>query len=277
MTLVPDDMWGGGGYDYATLSQNIAGVAAGQMYFMTAQVNLPANGVYCNIQFATDAENIVAYNYDMSAQNGAVNASGIFKTAPSSLSLSVNCNDYSGGSTTINTYIAFGNVQLSVYAPSAGTNPIRAVPVEGLTNNDFSSGQAPWTTYDRTGRMTFAIVDNAARVTFTRIDSRYESQSYYQQTLSRPTEAGQRIRVVADVYFYIPNSGTRCWGNINVGSPFAWYLDPVTSSQLVHVDASIVLDSGTNIFAFETSCVGTRGTTYVSLDNVYLTLNAPPP
>ena len=275
LALVPDDWIGFGGSDYASLSQNIAGVSAGQMYFMTAQVNIPANGVYCNIQFAAGSESLVSFGYGMSAQNGAVNASGIFKTAPTSLTLTIYCSDYSGGSSTINTWAAFDNVQLSVYNPSAGSNPIRAVPMEALTNNDFSFGQSPWTTYDRTGRMTFGIVNAAARVTFNKIDARYESQSYWQQVLKRPSEAGQRVRVQADVYFYIPNSGTRCWGDITLGSPFVWYLNPVASSQSVHVDAQVVLTQGATEFTFETSCVGTGPSTYVSLDNVYVTLNAP--
>lgn len=275
LSLVADDWMGFGGSDYAGLSQNIAGISAGQMYFMTVQVNIPANGVYCNVQFQAGSEYLVSFDYGMSAQNGAVNASGILKTAPTSLTLSVYCSDYSGGSSTINTWAAFDNVQLSVYNPSAGTNPIRPVPMEALTNNDFSSGLSPWTTYDRTGRMNFAIVNGAARVTFNKINVRYESQSYYQQVLKRPSEAGQRVRVQADVYFYIPNSGTRCWGDITVGSPFVWYLDPVTSSQAVHVDAQVVLTQGATGFTFETSCVGTGASTYVSLDNVYVTLNAP--
>lgn len=274
LTLVPDEWMGMGGYDYASLSQNVAGISAGQMYFMTAQVTLPSSGVYCYIQFSADTENLVSFDYGMSAQNGAVNASGIFKTAPASLTLSINCNDYSGGSATVNTWAAFDNIQLSVYNPTAGTNPIRPVPIEGLTNHDFSTGLSPWTTYDRTGRMTFAIVDNAARVTFNKIDARYESQSYYQQVLKRPTEVGQRVRVQADVYFYVPNGGTYCWGNIYLGNPANWYLS-VTSSQAVHIDNTIVMTYGTTEFTFETSCVGTGASTYVSLDNVYVTLNAP--
>ena len=267
---------GFGGYDYAALSQDVAEITAGQMYFMTAQVTLQSSSVYCTIQFDAGSENLVSFNYGMSAQNGAVNASGIFNTAPSNLVLSVYCNDNSGGSSTVDTSIAFDNIQLSVYNPSVGTNPIRAVPLEGLANNDFSSGQlAPWTTYDRTSRMTFAIVNNAARVTFNKIDARYQSQSYYQQTLLKPSEAGQRVRVQADVYFYIPNAGTQCWGNIYLGQPNNWYLDPVTSSQAVHVDATILLTYGSPTFTFETSCVGTGAMTYVSLDNVFVTLNAP--
>lgn len=274
LTLVTDDLMGMGGYDYATLSQNIAGITAGQMYFMTAQVTLPPSTAYCSIQFSAGTENLLSFDYGQSAQNSAVNASGIFKTAPSTLTLSVNCNDYSNSPSTINTWAAFDNIQLSVYNPSAGTNPIRAVPFEGLMNNDFSSGLSPWTTYDRTRRMTFAIVDSAARVTFNNIDARYESQSYYQQVMTRPSETGQRVRVQADVYFYVPNAGTYCWGNIYLGNPANWYFEARTS-QAVHVDETIVLTYGTSEFTFETSCVGTGGSTYVSLDNVYLTMNAP--
>jgi hypothetical protein len=274
LALVPEEFMGFGGSDYATLSQNIAGIAAGQMYFMTAQVTLPPSTAYCNIQFSAGAENLLSFDYGQSAQNGAVNASGIFKTAPTTLTLSVYCSDYSGGSATINTWAAFDNIQLSVYNPSAGTNPIRPVPMEALTNNDFSTGLSPWTTYDRTRRMTFAIIDGAARVTFNNIDARYESQSYYQQTMQRPTEIGQRVRVQADVYFYVPNGGTYCWGNIYLGNPANWYAEARTS-QAVHVDATVVMTYGTNGFTFETSCVGTGGSTYVSLDNVYVTLNAP--
>ena len=122
--------------------------------------------------------------------------------------------------------------------------------------------------------MTFAIVDSAARVTFNNIDARYESQSYYQQVMTRPSEIGQRVRVQADVYFYVPNAGTYCWGNIYLGNPANWYFEARTS-QAVHVDETIVLTYGTSEFTFETSCVGTGGSMYVSLDNVYLTMNAP--
>ena len=274
LALVPNDWMGFGGSDYATLSQNIAGITAGQMYFMTAQATLPPSTAYCNNQFSAGTENLLSFDYGQSAQNGAVNASGIFKTAPYTLTLSVNCNDYSGSSGTINTWAAFDNIQLSIYNPSAGSNPIRAFPVEGLTNNDFSTGLSPWTTYDRTGRMTFGIVNSAARVTFNNIDARYESQSYYQQIMTRPSETGQRVRVQADVYFYVPNGGTYCWGNIYLGNPANWYFEARTS-QAVHVNQTIVLTYGTSEFTFETSCVGTGGSTYVSLDDVYVTLNAP--
>ena len=128
LSLVADDWMGFGGSDFAGLSQNIAGISAGQMYFMAAQVNIPANGVYCNIQFQAGSEYLVSFDYGMSAQNGAVNASGIFKTAPTSLTLSVYCSDYSGGSSTINTWAAFDNIQLSVYNPSASTNPSAPSP-----------------------------------------------------------------------------------------------------------------------------------------------------
>jgi hypothetical protein len=128
LALVPEEFMGFGGSDYAALSQNVAGISAGQMYFMTAQVTLPPSTASCMIQFSTGAENLLSFDYGLSAQNGAVNASGIFKYAPSTITLSVYCSDYSGGSATINTWAAFDNIQLSVYNPPPARTPFAPSP-----------------------------------------------------------------------------------------------------------------------------------------------------
>ena len=136
--------------DYAVLSQSFDGGSAGQVYFLSVDVELPSLSACsqgtCIIKFSIENQDLLVFKYGMSAQQGSVNASGILGGNPSHLDLKVNCDDYSGNE--VYTHASFANVQLSVYNPSAGTNPIRPVATEGLTNNNFDSGiLSPWTTY----------------------------------------------------------------------------------------------------------------------------------
>jgi len=266
-----------GGNDYASLSQNLAGISAGQVYFVTAQVTLPSSSAYCNIQFdaGTDrSENLVSFDYGTSAQNGAVNASGIFKAAPSSLVLSVNCNDYDGGSGTISTSAAFDNVQLSVYNPSIGTNPIRPMRTEGLVNNDFSTGSlSPWTTDSTSGRMDFTVTNGAARMTFARLMSQYNSPAWIMQLLAKPAEETQNVRITADVYIYVSDGATKCTAQIFAGQPVAWTATDIANSQGFRVDVSQTLTQGSQWFYLYGNCQGTGTASYVSFDNVYFSMN----
>ena len=264
---------GFGGYDYATLSQNIAGITAGQVYFLTVQVSLPSSNAYCSIQFSAGSENLVSFDYG-GAQNGAVNASGIFRSVPSSLALSVNCNDWSGSAGTINTWIAFDNVQLSVYNPSAGTNPIRPVRAEGVVNNDFSSGSiSPWVSDSTTGRMDFNVVDGAARMTFSRIVPQYNSPAWIYQLLNKPSEETQNVRITADVYIYVSNGATKCTAQIRGGQPVAWTVSDIATSQGYRVDVSQTLTQGSNWFYLYGNCQGTGSASYVAFDNVHFSMN----
>ena len=268
-------MWWGDAYDSAALSQTFTGATAGQAYFFTTQLNLPAKTSqgYCDVYFNAGSEILFSYNYDMSAQYRSVNTSGIFNAAPSNLELTVSCSDYSGSPTDI--WASFDDVQLSVYGPLAGTSPIRPVSAEGIINNNFDSGTlSPWTTSSTTGRMDFNVVSGRAVITYSRIDVRYTSPSWIMQTLNKPSEDGQNVRIQADVWINIPNSGTTCVAQINGGSPVAWTSPTVGTSQFYHVDVSQTLTQGSTYFYLYGSCTGTGSTTSISFDNVFFTLNA---
>lgn len=209
----------------------------------------------------------------MNAQYGSVYASGIFKTAPSTLELAVTCFDHSEAPTDV--WASFDDVQLSVYNPSAGTNPIRPVAAEGLVNNNFDSGSfSPWTTDGGTGRMDFAIVAGRPVITYSRIDIRYTSPSWIMQTLGKPVEEGQNVRIRANVWINIPNGGTRCTAQVWAGQPVAWSAQDVTSSGFYPVDVLQTVTQESRWFYLYGSCTGTDKTASISFDDVYFTLNA---
>lgn len=263
-----------GGSDYASLTQSIAGATTGQVYFFTAEVNLPGGGPYCSVSFqSSNVDSLFSFEYEQSAQNGKVNGSGIFEAPPTDLRMDVNCGDWMD--TKVDQKISFDNVQLSVYDPSAGTKPILAVPAEGLVNNDFNSGSlSPWTTDSTTGRMDFAVINGRATVTFTRIVSNFNSPAWIMQRLNRPVERLQKIRIQADVYFNVVGS-TTCWASVWAGSPQAWQSGDIRSSQSIHVDEVVTLTSPDFNFYLYSNCQGSGSSNSVAFDNVYLTLNAP--
>jgi hypothetical protein len=283
--------WAQGSFDqtlYAMSSSDVGKLATVQA---DIYVTIADAGSKCFVRIDSVDDNFWSSGDILSSQTFHVDRQITLQYASASVSIFWGC--YGTGTTTS---VAIDNVYYyidelgSVVSPSSSssdsfTSTARstssatsstpsASPIEALTNNDFSSGLAPWTTSGPTGRSTFAIVDGAARVTFNNIDPDNDSSSIYKQIMTQPSQVGQRVRVQADVYFYVPNAGTYCWGNIYLGNPANWYLS-MTTSQAAHVDETIVLTYGTSEFTFETSCVGTGASTYVSVDNVYVTLNAP--
>jgi hypothetical protein len=283
--------WAQGSFDqtlYAMSSSDVGKLATVQA---DVYVTIADAGSKCFVRIDSVDDNFWSSGDILSSQNFHVDRQITLQYASPSVSVYWGC--YGTGTTTS---IAIDNVYYYIDEPgsvvsssssssdsststavstsSSTPSPTGPAPIEALTNNDFSSGLAPWTTYGPTGRSTFSIVDGAARVTFTNINADDDSSSIYEQIMTQPSQVGQRVRVQADVYFYVPNAGTYCWGNIYLGNPANWYLS-VTTSQAVHVDETIVLTYGTSEFTFETSCVGTGASTYVSVDNVYVTLNAP--
>lgn len=269
--------------NYAVLSQTFDGGSAGQVYFLAVEVDLPGliNQGSCSVRFGIENQDLLMYEYDMSAQHGSVNASGILEGKPSHLDLEVTCVDYSGNS--LYTQASFTNVQLSVYDPSVGTNPIQPVASEGLKNNDFENRSLfPWTTYTEPatrGRMTFDALDRRALVTFSGIVAGSPTPAYIDQLLDKPAEVGQHVRVRAEVHIDIPTAGTgtTCTVQILTGQPVAWTVENVGSSKTYHVDVWQTLTSTATQFSLFSSCTGTLTTTSVSFDNVYYTVNAVEP
>ena len=194
----------------ATLSQALTGVFGGKVYFLTVQVSLSGmvNQGDCDILFKAGDQVLVSYNYGANAQDGLVRASGIFNTEPSRLDLSVVCSDFTGSPNDL--WASFDKVQLSVYDPSIGTNPIQPVASEGVVNNNFYSGQmTPWVHYTtKPGHMDFSVIDGRAVITYGGIVAGFASPAWISQVLDKPAEAGQRVRVRADVHINIPTAGT---------------------------------------------------------------------
>lgn len=271
--------------DYAVLSQSFDGGSAGQVYFLSVDVELPGlssiNQGTCSITFSIENQDLLVYEYGTSAQQGSVNASGILGGNPSYLDLKVNCFDYSGNE--VYTHASFANVQLSVYDSSVGTNPIHPVASEGLKNNNFGSGSLLpwWTTYtmpETQGRMTFEALDGRAVVTYGGIVANSPTPAWIDQHLDKPAEVGQNIRVRAEVHIDIPTAGTgtTCTVELFSGQPKAWTVVNVDSSKTYHVDVWQTLTAGSVQFSLFSSCKGTLKTTRVSFDNVYYTVNSPP-
>jgi hypothetical protein len=270
--------------DYAVLSQSFDGGSAGQVYFLSVDVELPSLSACsqgtCIIKFSIENQDLLVYDYGMSAQQGSVTASGILVGKPSHLDLQVTWYDYNGNE--FITHASFANVQLSVYNPSAGTNPMRPVATEGLTNNNFDSGiLSPWTTYTTSateGRMTFEALDGKAVVTYGGIDANSPTPARIDQQLDKPAEVGQNIRVRAEVHIETPTAGTgtTCTVELFSGEPKAWTVENVGSSQTYHVDVWQTLTARSVQFSLFSSCTGTLETTKVSFDNVYYTVNSPP-
>jgi hypothetical protein len=263
-------------YDSATLSQDLAGIDVGQVYFFAAEVNLPGmvNSGNCLIFFSAGAETLVLHSYNMNAQHGLIFASGTFASAPSGLDLTVTCSDTSGNPTDL--WASLDNVQLSVYDPSVGTDliPQSPGPSDGLENSDFKSGTlSPWAPTQYGQAVYFAVIEGSATMTYSQIDAGF-SQSWFSQTLQKPVEIGQMFRIQADVYFNIPNAGTKCTAQIWTGGPVAWSVQNVARSRSFTVDVSVTLNQESTIFNLFGSCTGTGATTSISFDNVYLTLES---
>lgn len=256
-----------------TMSQAITGASSGQAYFVTAELNVPGSTFSCVFQVLAGSQTLISYNYGYAAQNGAVNASGILTSAPANLAIAVNC--LGRTSTAVDGWATVDNVALSVYSQTAGTNPIQPVARQVVTNNDFSSGSlAPWTTDSTTGRMTFGVVNGRATITYNQIHGTFTSPSWIQQQISPAAEAGQRIRVTADVWINSPNSVTRCDAQISLGSPAVFSVTNSISGYW-RVDQTITLSSGSPWVSLFGSCTGQDSTTNIQFDNVYVILNAP--
>ena len=266
--------------DSVALSQTLTGGTAGQVYFLTVQVNLPgvAEGE-CTLKFGLDSQDLLSFNYGTSAQYGSVNTSGILADAPSYLNLRVSCYDFSGNPA--DTSISFDDVRLSVYDQSIGTNPIQPVASEGVVNNNFDSGQmTPWVPYTTTpGHMDFSVIDSRAVITYGGIVAGSPSPAWISQVLDKPAEAGQRVRVRADVHINIPTAGTgtTCTAEVFSGEPKAWFVVNIDSSQTYQIDVTQTLEKRSDQFYLFSSCTGTLKTTTISFDNIYYTVNAPPP
>jgi hypothetical protein len=265
----------------AVLSQNLnGGATVGQVYFLTVEVNLPGllfpEG--CAIEFRADSQVILSYNYGKIAQHGPVNASGIFDNTPSNLDLSMSCADGTGSP--IDTWGSFDNVQLSVYDPFTGTNPIQPAAAQVLVNNEFESGKTtpwvPYTTPDGGHGMDFDVISGRAVITYSRISPSLDSPAWISQVLKTPAEVGDRVRFEADVYIEIPTAGATCSVQVFTGAPMAWTVENVVSSQTHHVDVSLTLTAGTDQFYLFSTCKGTDTTTTISFDNIYYTVNAFP-
>jgi hypothetical protein len=148
------------------------------------------------------------------------------------------------------------------------------VRAEGVVNNDFSSGSlSPWVTDSTSGRMDFAIVDGAARMTFSRLLSQYNSPAWIYQALNKASEATQNVRITADVYIYVSDGATTCTAQIWGGQPVAWTVENVPTSQGYDVDVSQTLTDGSTWFYLYGNCQGTGSASYVSFDNVHFSMN----
>jgi hypothetical protein len=265
-------------WDTAILSQALAGATAGKVYFVSVQVNLPGlvDLGACVIYLSAGDEMLLEYDYEMSAQYGAVNASGILDSTPSSLDLTVECTSYVGRPFDI--WASFDNVQLFVYDPSAGYIPPSPGPSERLVNNNFDGADfSPWTTSGDMGDEDFAVIEGRATITYSRPDIKFGSQARISQVLQKPFEAGQRVRIQADVYFNNPRAGTTCFAQIKAGDDVAWYTEAVGSSETEQhypVDELQTLTQGSTALTLVSYCTGTGSTASISFDNVYLTLES---
>jgi hypothetical protein len=261
--------------DYAVLSQSFDGGSAGQVYFLSVDVELPGlssiNQGTCGITFSIENQDLLVFKYGMSAQQGSVNASGILGGNPSHLDLKVNCDDYSGNE--VYTHASFANVQLSVYNPSAGTNPIRPVAANELVNGDFEGGtMEPWETSPQ-DRVDIAVTGGMLVITYSRIDASLASGTYFGQILAQPSQVGQKIRIQADVHINIPDDGTKCTAQIWGGYPLAWSVVDVTISKNYPVDVLQTLEGGSSTFYLYGDCTGTGATTSIPFDNIRFTTN----
>lgn len=254
----------------AYLTRAISGADAGLAYFVTTTIVLPGDPQSCSVALFAGSVTLLSYNYNLAAQDSPVNASGILTSASTTLRVQLTCRGKSG--TAINAWASADNVALSVFPQSAGTNPIRPVAKQVATNNDFSSGSfSPWTTSSTTGRMTFSIANGRATITFNQIDNTYTSPSSFYQILSPPAEAGQNVRITADVWIYTPNAGTKCTAQISCGNEF--FLAGDVGSGYYRADRRLTLTNAGNGISLYATCTGTGATTNVQFDNVYVTLN----
>ncbi len=203
---------GGRGDDFIQLSQSVT-ASAGAEYYFQFHLDLSgssAGGDYCSISAQTDSDTLFSYSVSSAELHGNFNGSGTLTQAVTSFTFYFSCD----GSADVT--VALDNVAFYTYVASTGTHPIVAQPTQILQNNQFTSGQSPWTFSQTTTRASFAVTNGQAVVTFGGISNTYTTPTYVEQTTPQ-MEATQTYTLTLDVYFNIPNGGANCLAQMIVG------------------------------------------------------------
>lgn len=264
--------------EIASLTQDIAGAAAGDAWYFTVDVQRPDFGGVCLLLLRASGEGLTSRMYARWTRpfNGVIDASGIFATAPTSITVSYSCEN--DGGIPVDTWASFDNLVFWVYpiTPSAASTEepsttATAAPRQVLVNNDFESGNSdPWQTNANPG-VIVSVVNGRAVVDASSVTSMSSQGGNYLQYFNfLDTETNARVEV--DVTFDIPSLGGTCHVAI-FGTIMIW--DFTTSdSRIENVDLRTNLPVGTESLYLSAYCENGPGV--ITFDNVYLTLNPLP-
>jgi hypothetical protein len=262
------------GQQRATLGQSISGAAGGTPWYLS--VDFTSSGYAgdgCYVEFGTDLERVTTryYSYeDPMPSTGDIYASGVFSGSPTWFYLAFVCESRPSSPIerrqAAEVWASFDDFSLT-YSPP--------VPEQLLINNDFSTGRLdPWVAQLSDGRSTFNLVDGMLVATS---DPDGSMDGYAYQQLSRRTNAGQTVRLQADVYLTVPEQSGSCYLTVTSGSPTIYQATNFDHTQHLVIDTRVVLDGGDSYIVFYLSCPGSgTGPATIALDNVYFTVNLEP-
>jgi len=252
------------GQETVIASQSINGVAAGDLYYIAAEVNLPGYSSECFIEMRAGGEILLRrqFSYGQQALCGAFYASGLFGSAAAEFSFAYSCNN--DGMDALETWAAFDNVALFIYPTTPTTNP-PLVARQLLVNNDFPIDDlSPWVSEREDSGVTLGVVDGRATMEYTTSTS----QAGLYQMLTSDVENGQSVRVQIDIYVDITSAGTSCTTHVWSGEE-VWVVETIKTEQY-SVDVRRELPLGASFIYVYTQCTGPAT---VAFDNAYLTVN----
>lgn len=169
------------------------------------------------------------------------------------------------------TTISFDNIYYTVNAPP----PTPPVPSDELVNNNFEEGTlSPWITDGTSDRVDIKVLEGRAVMTFARIHPTADTPAELFQNFQTLVRLGRKIRIIADVYTNIPETGTRCTVEIYAGGVLVWSVSDTPDSNTYSVDESLTSTEDFDWFYLHGSCNGFGASTSISFDNVYLILDS---
>lgn len=266
------------GQETVIASQSIDGVSAGDLYYITTEINFPGHIGDCFFEIKADEEILLRRQlpFEQPASCGAFYASGLFASAAAEFSFAYSCyNDYM--MEPLETWAAFDDIALFIYpasvtteTTSTTTTPTPTPPLfarQLLVNNDFPSGDfSPWEVLPESEDpgVTYSVVNGRATMKYT--SSTRQAGLY--QIFTPNVENGQSVRIQIDIYVDITSADTSCTTHVWSGEEF-WALETVISDQY-SIDVRRNLPLGANFIAVYTQCTGPAT---VAFDNAYLTVN----